>query len=137
MLAWLGQPPYGERAITLKATGAVIGAVGIVQSYGPFEKLPHFRDRFKQTPAPYSTPEVGLFWGVHADHQGQGYATEAARPVIDFLFTRWSLGRLVATTEYDNRASIRVMEKLGMSIQRNPDDHPAWFQVVGVLGRPA
>jgi RimJ/RimL family protein N-acetyltransferase len=133
-LAGLMQPPYGERAITLKSTGELIGAVGIVPAYGPFEKLPWFQSRLNTPNSPHSTPEIGLFWGLRADQQGQGYATEAARAVIDFLFERWGLGRVVATTEYDNTASMRVMEKLGMSIERNPDDHPAWFQVIGVLG---
>lgn len=132
-LANLYQPPYGERAITLKATGELIGAVGIVPCLGPFEKLPWFRDRLKQPASPGSTTELGLFWGLRADQQGKGYATEAARAVVDFLFSPWGLGRVVATTEYDNAASIRVMEKLGMSIQRNPDPTPEWFQVVGVL----
>lgn len=132
-LAGLGQPPYGERAVTLKATGELIGAVGVVPAYGPFERLPWFQARLKTPTASHFTPEVGLFWGLRADQQGKGYATEAAHAVVDFLFTRWGLGRVVATTEYDNAASIRVMEKLGMSIQRNPDPTPEWFQVVGIL----
>ena len=36
----LDQPPYGDRAITLKATGAVIGAVGYVPLLDGFEQIP-------------------------------------------------------------------------------------------------
>jgi [ribosomal protein S5]-alanine N-acetyltransferase len=49
------------------------------------------------------------------------------------MFNRFGLKRIVATTEYDNKDSIAVMRRLGMTIQRNPDPEPVWFQVVGVL----
>jgi hypothetical protein len=39
-LARLHQPPYGDRAIVLKATGRLIGAGGFVPSVGPFSQLP-------------------------------------------------------------------------------------------------
>jgi RimJ/RimL family protein N-acetyltransferase len=44
--------------------------------------------------------------------------------------------RIVATTHDDNDASIRVMRKLGMLIERNPYPDPPWLQVVGVLENP-
>lgn len=34
------QPPCGERAVELAATGTLAGAVGLVPSFGPFGKLP-------------------------------------------------------------------------------------------------
>lgn len=132
-LARLAQPPYGDRAVVHKASGRVIGSVGVVQSYGPFEKLPWFQRRLRTPITRYSTPEMGLFWAMHADFRGQGYALEAAQTLVEFLFTRWGTARVVATTEYDNAASIRVMEKLGMTVERNPGSEPPWFQVVGIL----
>ncbi len=42
------------------------------------------------------------------------------------------LGRVVATTAHDNQASIGVMRKLGMKVERNAFDEPPWLQVVGV-----
>src|SRR4051812_1559936 len=44
--------------------------------------------------------------------------------------------RIVAATEHDNLASIGVMRRLGMRIERNPDPEPHWFQTVGVLFNP-
>jgi hypothetical protein len=44
---------------------------------------------------------------------------------------------LIATTERSNAASIGVMRRLGMDIQRNPDAQPGWFQTVGVLFNPS
>ncbi|GAB4519500.1 MAG: GNAT family N-acetyltransferase [Anaerolineae bacterium] len=126
--ARLYQPPYGERAVVLKSTGELIGAVGLVQSYGPFSKLPFFGGQEGGF-----TPEMGLFWVIAPAMQGQGYATEAAQILIKFMFKEWNLARIIATTEYDNAASIGVMRRLGMTIERNPDPTPEWFQVVGIL----
>jgi len=39
VLAALHQPPFGERAIALATTGAVVGLVGLVPSLGPFAQL--------------------------------------------------------------------------------------------------
>ena len=132
-LARLHQPPYGDRAIVLQTTGRIIGAVGLVPSYGPFDKLPWFRARSAGPPTNHFTPQMGLFWALDVAQRGQGYATEAARALSDFMFRQHHLRQIVATTEYDNAASIAVMERLGMVIERNPDDGPPWFQVVGIL----
>jgi RimJ/RimL family protein N-acetyltransferase len=40
---------------------------------------------------------------------------------------------MVATTTYDNAASMGVMRKLGMRIEKNPYEEPQWFQLVGIL----
>jgi RimJ/RimL family protein N-acetyltransferase len=136
-LAYLGQPPYGERAVVLRATGALVGLVGVVPSYGPFETLPYWRERLHAPPHRLATPEIGLFWATAPAQRGKGYATEAARAVIAFLFERFGLARVVATTEYHNAESQAVMRRLGMRIERNPYSEPAWFQIVGVLENEA
>ena len=46
---------------------------------------------------------------------GKGYATEAARAVFDWLMSVNMLTRIQATCDIDNRASARVLEKLGMA----------------------
>jgi RimJ/RimL family protein N-acetyltransferase len=134
-LARLYQPPYGERGIELKESGALIGAVGLVPCCGPFETLPTFRALLAEPPSGLFTAEIGLFWAVSAAQRGRGYATEAARALTDFAFGALNLKRIVATTEYDNPASIAVMRHLGMIIDSNPHPTPEWFQVVGVLVR--
>ena len=60
----------------------------------------------------HATREIG--WAVAADRQGRGYATEAARALIDFAFGPLACHRVIATCQPDNVASWRVMEKLGM-----------------------
>ncbi len=129
--AALYQPPYGDYAICLRDTGEVIGAVGLVPCLLPVGLLPSFQtgtavDHLRQ-------PEMGMFWAVNQPQRGNGYAGEAARLLIDLMFTRWQVKRIVATTAFDNSASIRVMERLGMTIERNPHSEPEWLQVMGWL----
>ena len=62
--------------------------------------------------------EVELAWAVHPDHWGQGYATELAAPARDLAFSR-GLKSVVAFTLPTNTASRRVMEKLGMTFERD------------------
>jgi [ribosomal protein S5]-alanine N-acetyltransferase len=45
---------------------------------------------------------------------GHGFATEAARAVIDFGFSGLGLARVYAQVLADNCASLRVLDKLGM-----------------------
>jgi RimJ/RimL family protein N-acetyltransferase len=46
---------------------------------------------------------------------GRGYGTEAARVVFDWIKSLPEVVRIQATTDADNVASVRVLEKLGMS----------------------
>lgn len=59
-----------------------------------------------------ATQEIG--WVIAADRQGRGYATEAARALLDYAFTTLGSHRVIATCQPENPASWRVMEKLGM-----------------------
>jgi RimJ/RimL family protein N-acetyltransferase len=57
------------------------------------------------------TPEIGYWLG--APYRGRGYATEAARALIDHAFTALGYDRLVAGARVSNPASRRVLEKCG------------------------
>lgn len=72
------------------------------------------------------TPAIELAWRLDYEHWGKGYASEAARAVIDHAFTVLSLTELVAYTVHDNVRTIAMMEKLGMEYQKGEDfDYPA------------
>ena len=130
----LHQPPYGDLAIVLKSTGAVIGAAGLVPLLGPFEQIPELQ--LSGPGGGHNIPEVGLYWVIEPAHQGARYASEAAARLIEKAFKDLRLRRILATTEYDNAASQGVMRTLGMRITRNPLPEPAWLQVVGTLENP-
>ena len=132
-LVKLDQPPYGDRAVVLKSTGQLVGSVGLVPYIAPFGLLPSFGDVAGSAAARRSTPEAGLFWALSVEHRGRGYATEAARALIDYAFSALNLRRIIATTDHANFASIAVMRRVGMRIEKNPYPDPPWLQVVGIL----
>lgn len=130
--ASLYQPPWGDRAVTLKETGEVIGVVGYTTMFHPLTEMLEG----KSPSTAHWHPEMGLFWVITPSHQGKGCAAEAAKALIDYAFEHFNLKRIVANTEFDNLASQGVMKKLGMTLSRNPDKEPEWFEVLGVLERP-
>jgi RimJ/RimL family protein N-acetyltransferase len=132
MFAGLGQPPYGERGVALRETDALIGVVGIVPCLDAFDWL----DSAQAASSNRTRAEVGLFWAIAPSHQGQGFATEAAAALAAQLFMQEDVWRLIATTEAENLSSQRVMEKLGMTVQRRAQRHAHDQSVVGVLYNP-
>ncbi|ADO76004.1 GNAT family N-acetyltransferase [Stigmatella aurantiaca] len=131
--ALLHQPPYGERAVVLAQSGQFVGLVGLVPWLEPFGQLPFFGGKAGAR----TTAEVGLFWALLPEAQGRGYATEAARALIDAAFNTLNLARILAGTERGNHASRAVMRRLGMRIEENPFPEPPWFQVAGILEAPS
>ncbi|HEY0302129.1 MAG TPA: GNAT family N-acetyltransferase [Rhizomicrobium sp.] len=65
--------------------------------------------------------DFGYWYG--RQYWGQGYATEAGRPVLRFAFDDLGAEMLVAYWHFDNPASGHVLEKLGFTaagtVQRN------------------
>ena len=131
-LARLYQPPFGERGVALRETGQLIGLCGYVPYLNAFGQLPSFRAGQATRPG-LTSIEFGLYWAIAPAHQRRGYATEAARAMLDHAFSALRLARVVATTSHDNAASIGVMRRLGMRIETNPCPDPPWLQVAGVL----
>ena len=64
------------------------------------------------------TPEIEIGWWLARAWWAKGLATEAAREAMKFGFERAGLERMVAIAQRENRASLHVMEKLGMSFER-------------------
>ena len=56
-----------------------------------------------------------IWYKLHKDHWGKGFAPEALRCLLDFCFDELKLHRLEAGCAIDNTASIRVLEKVGMN----------------------
>jgi RimJ/RimL family protein N-acetyltransferase len=100
---------FGLYAVEVKETGKFIGFVGLAR--------PAFDAHF--------TPAVEIGWRLAREAWGQGYASEAARAVIDHAFGVLGIDALVSFTAEWNRPSQRVMEKIGM--RRDPAEdfaHP-------------
>lgn len=58
------------------------------------------------------TYEIG--WVFHPAYYRKGYATEAAKAIVQFGFEQMQLHRIIATCQPENTASYRIMEKIGM-----------------------
>lgn len=128
-LARMGQAPYGNRAVALQDNGELIGLVGFVPMLDAFGAIPELaiaRPGLR-------TPEIGLFWVIDPQHQRKGYATEAARAIVEYAFTELRLWRIVATTMLANEASQGVMRNLGMTLVYNREPEPRRLQVIGIL----
>jgi ribosomal-protein-alanine N-acetyltransferase len=134
-LAKLYQPPYGDRAAVLKSSGQLVGICGFVPCLAPFELLPGFSPGDSSGRSGRYSPEIGLFYAISPSQRRQGYASEAAQALVDYAFEHLHIKRVVATTDHDNVASLGVMRKLGMRIEKNPRPEPSWLQVVGVVER--
>jgi len=90
------EPGFYEFAIVLN--GAHIGAVSVALD----------KSRQKGT----------LGWIVCRKQQGKGCATEAAKAVADFALRTLGVRKLVAYCDARNAASCRVMQKIGLTLER-------------------
>lgn len=89
---------FFDWAVVEKASGRMIGTCG-----------------FTRFNLPSDSAEIGYV--INPDFSGRGYATEAVRRVIDFGFNVLGLNRIEAKYMEGNKASHRVMEKVGMTYE--------------------
>ena len=66
---------------------------------------------------PTSGPEFELIYGFLPAHWGRGFASECARALMADGFAR-GLARIWAGTDLENKASERVLKRLGMRFDR-------------------
>jgi RimJ/RimL family protein N-acetyltransferase len=91
-LAQANRDPAAPAFLIGLADGTLIGGCGIATTSG-------------------GDPELGYWIGVA--HWGRGYATEAARALIDHAFAELGCERLSSRARVSNPASRRVLEKCG------------------------
>lgn len=58
--------------------------------------------------------EAGIGYTLNRRYWGQGYATETATRVVQYGFEELGLHRIFAECRPENRASARVLQKIGM-----------------------
>jgi len=66
--------------------------------------------------------EYDLGYRFIQNYWGKGYATEAARGVLEYCREHLTGKRIVGKALIENVASIRVLEKIGMQFERNEED---------------
>ena len=93
------QPPgLGLWALELHETGEFLGQVGLFPVEG-------------------KGPEVEVAYELAPRAWGRGYATEAARALVEYGFGEIGLARIVALIVPDNVRSRRVAEKCAMTLE--------------------
>ena len=86
---------YGRWAVVLKSTNEVIGFAGL-----------KYLDEFQEVDIGYRL--LPAYWGI-------GLATEAAAPAIRYGFEVLHLAEIIGLVMPANTASVRVLEKLGLT----------------------
>jgi [ribosomal protein S5]-alanine N-acetyltransferase len=64
---------------------------------------------------PYLPKQPELEWQFGVPHWGNGYATEIGKAVIEAAFASTDIERIFGMVNPKNKASMRVMEKIGMT----------------------
>ena len=78
-------------------------------------------------PLDFSPDETELFCGLSESYWGKGIATEACRALLDCTFTDVGLTRIVAVVHPENLQSRRLVEKLGMQLEKHVHGLPEEF----------
>lgn len=88
---------YGLWILTNKTDGEFQGVCGL-----------YLFDETQQKP--------DLVYSIATPYWGQGLATQSARCVLEYAFEAIKLPQIIATVDKPNIESVRVLEKLGMSL---------------------
>jgi RimJ/RimL family protein N-acetyltransferase len=94
-----------QLAVMLKEEGRVIGGCGII----------------------VNMPNGEIGYCFHPDYWGRGYASEAAKAMLQFGFDEHHLHRIYATCRPGNAASANVMRRIGMKQEGLLREH-MWFK---------
>lgn len=115
---WIGGRPLTNRRDAIALLERLRAELALDPRFGAWAIV----DRGTQIPAgtvllkalPDGDGEVEIGWHLHPDSWGRGFATEAATAILARGFAL-GLDEIWAVTHPDNRRSIRVCGKLGMT----------------------
>jgi len=91
--------PFGLWAVEEKSSGEFMGFVGIA---------------LQEIPGVAFMPCHEIGWRLDKKFWGQGYATEAARIILDFGLNEIGIDQIFSFTAAQNLPSINVMKKIGL-----------------------
>ncbi len=93
---------YGTSAVFERERGQFVGLCGVIRApENDFDEI---------------------IYAYHVETWGKGYATEAGRAMLAYVFGISQLDRIWATIDARNTASIKVVQKLGMHLDREEED---------------
>lgn len=97
---------FGLFAVEIRETGELAGFVGL--------SVPTF--------LPEVMPAVEIGWRLGRSFWGKGIATEAAKETLRFGFEVCNPNEILSICQIGNDASERIMQKLGMYLERETVD---------------
>lgn len=103
---------FGMCPMFLKETGEMIGTAGLQPLI--------------------DTDDIEVGYSLVKAQWGKGLGTEAAIGWMNFGFTKKGLERIVAVANVDNAASRHIMEKIGMTFEKNDlhyDEECAFYSI--------
>jgi RimJ/RimL family protein N-acetyltransferase len=100
---------WSNWAVELLETGEFMGFIGLSV---PRRQLPF-------------SPCVEIGWRLKRTTWGKGYATEGAKQCLRIGFEQLGLEEVVSFTTLTNRASVKVMQRIGMTNANANFEHPA------------
>ncbi len=98
---------FGIWEIEEKSSGELIGRIGL-----------QFLDWFE---------DVELVWMLAKSAWGKGFASEGARAAIDYGLNTLDLPRIAAVIRQENKPSIRLVECLGMEMEKEVERQEILF----------
>jgi RimJ/RimL family protein N-acetyltransferase len=104
----------GKLRVTRKSDGALVGRAG----YGLYQ----------------GEPEIG--YALYPEHQSQGYATEAASALRDWIFRDTDWDRFIGFAALRNAPSLAILRRIGM-IETHLEDYEGMPCQFLALERPA
>ncbi len=118
-LRWIIDVYYGKYGFGLwatihKETGAFIGRCGLI---------------------PWTLEgrsEVEVAYLLAKTYWGQGLATEAAQAILGYGFERLPVERLICVIDPENRASVKVATKIGMTYKKEVEDEYGWASLYAI-----
>lgn len=103
-----GMDTWCQLAIQEKTSGTLLGDIGIFTSGA-------------------HTLQAELGFTLARRHQGRGFASEAVRRVITYLFRSLGVHRVTALCDVENTPSYRLMERVGMRREAHYIEN-TWFK---------
>jgi len=101
--------PYGLRVLALKKTNEIIGIGGLLRSIL------------------LKGEKYEFCFALKKEQWGKGYATEIGHAQINYGFNRLCLPELYASVYKENRASIKVLNRLNLTQVDSQAFHNSWL----------
>lgn len=76
----------------------------------------------------YDKSQKEIYFTLKSKYWGHGFATEASKALMEYIFNELKLKKLVAVVKPDNKASKRVIEKLGFKYKGVVKNIPEEFK---------